>query len=267
MDKKAPIVELKGVSKRFFGVNAVTDVSLSLYPGQVLCLLGENGAGKSTIIKILTGVETPTSGQVLVDGAPVHFSSPKDARERGIATVYQEVATLPLMSVARNFVLAAEPTKGRGIFKRLDLDEAERIALERMRELGISRVIDGHQLVGTLSGGERQALAIARALHFGARVLILDEPTAALGVRESATVLRLIDTVRSRGVAVLFITHNAYHAYSTGDRFVILRRGESISEFDKADRTIGEVIELMAGGAELKSLLSRAETEAIATGG
>jgi simple sugar transport system ATP-binding protein len=267
MDKKVPIVELKGVSKRFFGVNAVNDVSLSLYPGQVLCLLGENGAGKSTIIKILTGVETPTSGQVLVDGAPVHFSSPKDARERGIATVYQEVATLPLMSVARNFVLAAEPTKGRGIFKRLDLDEAERIALERMRELGISRVIDGHQLVGTLSGGERQALAIGRALHFGARVLILDEPTAALGVRESATVLRLIDTVRSRGVAVLFITHNAYHAYSTGDRFVILRRGESISEFDKADRTIGEVIELMAGGAELKSLLSRAETDAIASGG
>ncbi len=267
MDKKAPIVELKGVSKRFFGVNAVNDVSLSLYPGQVLCLLGENGAGKSTIIKILTGVETPTSGQVLVDGAPVHFSSPKDARERGIATVYQEVATLPLMSVARNFVLAAEPTKGRGIFKRLDLDEAERIALERMRELGISRVIDGSQLVGTLSGGERQALAIARALHFGARVLILDEPTAALGVRESATVLRLIDKVRSRGVAVLFITHNAYHAYSTGDRFVILRRGESISEFDKADRTIGEVIELMAGGAELKSLLSQAETGVVAPAG
>ena len=263
-DNQAPIVELKGVTKRFVGVTAVNNVSLSLHSGQVLCLLGENGAGKSTIIKILTGVETPTLGQVLVDGAPVHFSSPKDARERGIATVYQEVATLPLMSVARNFVLAAEPSKGRGLFKRLDLDEAARIALARMRELGISRVTDGNQLVGTLSGGERQALAIARALHFGARVLILDEPTAALGVRESATVLRLIDTVRARGVAVLFITHNAYHAYSTGDRFVIMRRGESISEFDKADRTIGEVIELMAGGAELKSLLSQAETDAMA---
>ena len=267
MDNSAPIVELKNVSKRFVGVTAVDNVSLALHPGQVLCLLGENGAGKSTIIKMLTGVETPTSGQVLVDGAPVHFSSPKDARERGIATVYQEVATLPLMSVARNFMLAAEPTKGRSLFKRLDLDEAEKIALDRMRELGISRVTNGHQLVGTLSGGERQALAIARALHFGARVLILDEPTAALGVRESATVLRLIDTVRARGVAVLFITHNAYHAYSTGDRFVIMRRGENISEFDKSERTIGEVIELMAGGAELKSLLSQAESDAMTTTG
>ena len=259
MTDTAPIVELKGITKRFFGVTAVNNVSLALHPGHVLCLLGENGAGKSTIIKILTGVETPTLGQVLVDGAPVHFSSPKDAREQGIATVYQEVATLPLMSVARNFVLAAEPSKGRGLFKRLDLDEAARIALARLHELGISRVVDGEQLVGTLSGGERQALAIGRAVHFGARVLVLDEPTAALGVRESATVLKLIDKVRDRGVAVLFITHNAYHAYAAGDRFMVLRRGRELASFAKRERSIGEVIELMAGGAELKSLLSAAE--------
>jgi simple sugar transport system ATP-binding protein len=257
----APIVELKNVTKRFFGVTAVKDFSLALHPGEVVCLLGENGAGKSTVIKILTGVEKPTEGEVCVDGAPVNFHSPKDARKAGIATVYQEIATLPLMSVARNFVLAAEPTKGRGLFRRLDLDKAGEIALSRMRELGISRVTDADQLVGTLSGGERQALAIARALHFGARALILDEPTAALGVRESATVLRLIDKVRARGVAVLFITHNAYHAYSTGNRFVILRRGESLATFDKSERTIGEVIELMAGGAELNSLLTDAESE------
>jgi simple sugar transport system ATP-binding protein len=255
-----PIVELRGVTKRFFGVTAVSDFNLALYPGEVVCLLGENGAGKSTIIKMLTGVEKPTEGSVAVDGEAVHFQSPKDARERGIATVYQEVATLPLMSVARNFVLAAEPTKGRGIFRRLDLEKASEIALKGLRELGIGNVVDGQQLVGTLSGGQRQALAIARAMHFGARVLILDEPTAALGVRESATVLRLIDTVRQRGVAVLFITHNAYHAYSTGDRFVILRRGENLATFDKSQRTLGEVIELMAGGAELKSLLTQAET-------
>ena len=257
-----PIVELRGVTKRFVGVTAVRDLSLALHPGRVLCLLGENGAGKSTIIKILTGVERPTLGEVLVDGKPTSFTSPRDARARGIATVYQEIGTLPLMSVARNFVLAAEPTIGRGLFKRMDLAKASEIALSRLKELGISRVTSGDQLVGTLSGGERQALAIARALHFGARVLVLDEPTAALGVRESATVLRLIDTVRSRGVAVLFITHNAYHAYSVGDEFLVLRRGEMLSSFKKGEKTIGEVMELMAGGAELRSLLSSAENVA-----
>jgi simple sugar transport system ATP-binding protein len=257
-----PIVELVKVTKRYTGVTAVADLSLQLNAGEVLCLLGENGAGKSTVIKILTGVETPTLGKVLVDGEVVHFSSPREAREKGIATVYQEIGALPLMSVARNFVLAAEPQRGRGLFRRLDLEEASRIALKSLRELGISRVVDGEQLVGTLSGGERQALAIGRAVHFGARVLVLDEPTAALGVRESATVLKLIERVRARGVAVLFITHNAYHAYAAGDRFMVLRRGETLASFPKNERTIGEVIELMAGGAELKSLLTASEATA-----
>ena len=258
----APLVELRNVTKRYVGVTAIADLSLELHAGEVFCLLGENGAGKSTVIKILTGVETPTLGEVLVDGDAVHFASPREARERGIATVYQEVGTLPLMSVARNFVLAAEPQKGRGLLRRLDLEEASRIALKSLKELGISRVVDGEQLVGTLSGGERQALAIGRAVHFGARVLVLDEPTAALGVRESATVLKLIDKVRSRGVAVLFITHNAYHAYAAGDRFMVLRRGRALAAFNKDERTIGEVIELMAGGAELKSLLAKGEPAA-----
>lgn len=258
MDRK-PIVELRSVSKLFVGVDAVIDLSLTLHPGEVTCLLGENGAGKSTVIKMLTGVERPTSGEILVDGETVHFASPRDARERGIATVYQEIGTLPLMSVTRNFVLAAEPQKGRGIFRRIDLEAATAIALAGMRELGISRVTNGNQLVGTLSGGERQALAIARALHFGARVLVLDEPTAALGVRESATVLRMIDKVRARGVAVMFITHNAYHAHSVGDQFIVMRRGETFATFAKGERTIGEVIELMAGGAELHSLLTASE--------
>ena len=254
-----PIVELENVTKRFVGVTAVSDLSLRLFPGEVYCLLGENGAGKSTVIKILTGVEAPTRGQVRVDGTVVHFASPRDAREKGIATVYQEVGALPLMSVARNFVLAAEPQKGRGLFRRLDLQEASRVALKSLRDLGVGRVNDGGQLVGTLSGGERQALAIGRAVHFGARVLVLDEPTASLGVRESATVLRLIERVRAHGVAVLFITHNAYHAYASGDRFMVLRRGRALAAFDKKERTIGEVIELMAGGAELKSLLTGSE--------
>jgi len=256
-----PIVDLIGVTKRFQGVTAVSDLSMRLFPGRVLCLLGENGAGKSTVIKILTGVERPTKGSVLVDGVPTVFGSPREAREAGIATVYQEVGTLPLMSVARNFVLAAEPTKGRWPFRRLDLEKAAEIAIARIKELGVSRVTDGNQLVGTLSGGERQALAIARALHFGARVLVLDEPTAALGVRESASVLKLIDAVRNRGVAVVFITHNAYHAHSAGDDFIVLRRGEELARFSKAEKHIAEVIELMAGGAELKSLLSDVEVE------
>ncbi|HVX82111.1 MAG TPA: ATP-binding cassette domain-containing protein [Devosiaceae bacterium] len=262
----APIVELRDVTKRFTGVTAIANLSLGLMPGEVFCLLGENGAGKSTVIKILTGVERPTSGEVLVDGQVVHFSSPREAREKGIATVYQEVGTLPLMSVARNFVLAAEPHKGRGLFRRLDLDEASRIALQSLRDLGISRVTDGNQLVGTLSGGERQALAIGRAVYFGARVLVLDEPTAALGVRESATVLRLIERVRAKGVAVLFITHNAYHAYAAGDRFMVLRRGTTLASFAKNERSIGEVIELMAGGAELQSLLTASETSLAGAG-
>lgn len=257
-----PIVELANVTKRYTGVTAIADLSLQLHAGEVFCLLGENGAGKSTVIKILTGVETPTLGKVLIDGEVTHFSSPRDAREKGIATVYQEVGALPLMSVARNFVLAAEPQRGRGLFRRLDLEEASRIALKSLGELGISRVVDGEQLVGTLSGGERQALAIGRAVHFGARVLVLDEPTAALGVRESATVLKLIERVRARGVAVLFITHNAYHAHASGDRFMVLRRGDTLASFAKNELTIGEVTELMAGGAELKSLLAATDAKA-----
>ena len=207
-----PIIEFQDVSKSYLGVKAVSHLSFSLYSGEVLCLLGENGAGKSTVIKILTGVERPSLGQVLFNGAVTHFDSPRAAREVGVATVYQEVGTLPLMSVARNFVLAAEPTKGRGIFRRLDIESASATALARLRELGISRVTDGNQLVGTLSGGERQALAIARALHFGARVLVLDEPTAALGVRESATVLRLIEPTSGE---IIFNGTNLTHLDNT----------------------------------------------------
>jgi len=255
----SPIIELRDISKHYAGVTAVSNLSLSLRAGEVFCLLGENGAGKSTVIKILTGVERPSTGSMFIDGEPEELHNPRNARERGIATVYQEVGTLPLMSVGRNFVLGAEPTLGWGPFRRLDKKKASELALKELKELGIRRVDDGNQLVGTMSGGERQALAIGRAVHFGARVLVLDEPTAALGVRESATVLRLIETVRSRGVAVLFITHNAYHAYRAGDRFMVLRRGEPIAEFARGERTVGEVIELMAGGAELETLLAGLE--------
>jgi simple sugar transport system ATP-binding protein len=250
-------IELVRVSKRYGQTTAVNNVSLRLVPGEVLCLLGENGAGKTTIIKMLTGVEPPTSGEILVDGAPARFTSPRDALDRGIATVYQEVGTLPLMSVGRNFVLGTEPTVGRGVFRRLDLATANRIAIREMAQLGIRQVNSGSQLVGTLSGGERQALAIGRALHFGARVLVLDEPTAALGIRESATVLQLVNRVRERQVAVLLITHNAYHADAIGDRFLVIRRGEVIADFARGGETVERLMELMAGGEEFDAAFER----------
>jgi simple sugar transport system ATP-binding protein len=251
-----PIVELRGITKEFAGVRAVNELSLSLSHGEVLCLLGENGAGKSTVIKLLTGMQAPTRGEIHVDGQRVSFGSPRDARDQGISCVYQEVGTFPLMSVARNFVVGAEPMKGRGLLRRIDMDKASDMAISEMRKLGIRRVTDGRRLVGSLSGGERQALAIGRAIHFGARVLVLDEPTAALGVRESASVLRLIKAARERGVAVLFITHNAYHANETGDRFVVLRRGETLASFARGEMGMEEVLSLMAGGEELRELMA-----------
>ncbi|WP_375388139.1 ATP-binding cassette domain-containing protein [uncultured Amnibacterium sp.] len=253
------VVEFQHVSKRFSGVEAVKDLDFRLVPGEVLCLLGENGAGKSTVIKMLTGLDHPTEGTILVDGKPTLFAGPREARAAGISTVFQDVGTLPLMTVGRNFVLGAEPLRGRWPFQTLDRAKANEWALREMRELGIRRVTDAEQLVGTLSGGERQALAIGRATFFGARVIVLDEPTAALGLRESATVLRLIERVRSRGVAVLFITHNGYHAHATGDRFVVLRRGESVAQFARGERTAGELMELMSGGEELSRLLTAGE--------
>jgi simple sugar transport system ATP-binding protein len=245
------VMELVGISKDYRGMAALKGVSLSLLSGRILCLLGENGAGKSTLIKLITGVERLSGGSILVDAEPVHFDSPRSARQRGISTVYQEVGTLPLMSVARNFVLGAEPTRGRGLARRVDFAEASRIATETMSQLGIRREIDGKQLVGTLSGGERQALAIMRAVYFGARVLVLDEPTAALGIRESALVLELLLRVKEQGVAVLFVTHNAYHAAAVGDQFVVLRRGEVIADFGRDAETVDKIMQLMAGGDEL----------------
>ncbi|MFC7642483.1 ATP-binding cassette domain-containing protein [Streptosporangium lutulentum] len=188
------------------------------------CVLGDNGAGKSTLIKILAGMHAPDSGEYLVDGVPVAFTSPRDALDRGIATLYQDLAMIPLMSVWRNFFLGSEPTLGRGPFRRFDVAGAKRVVREELRSMGID-IRDVDQPVGTLSGGERQSVAIARAVHFGARVLILDEPTSALGVKQAGVVLRYIARARDRGLGVVFITHNPHHAYPIGDRFLLLNRG------------------------------------------
>jgi len=250
-----PIIEVRNLVKHFGPVIALNGVSLSVEPGQVHCLLGDNGAGKSTLIKTLSGVHKPTSGDFLVEGKPVSFNSPRDALDHGVATVYQDLAMIPLMSVMRNFFLGREPTKGIGPFRWFDAQHAEEVTREEMRKIGID-VRDPQQAVGTLSGGERQCVAIARAVYFGAKVLILDEPTSALGVRQTAMVLKYINLVRSRGLGVIFITHNVRHAHAVGDKFTVLNRGVTLGTRTKNDVDMDELQNLMAGGQELADLTS-----------
>jgi len=249
----SPLMELRRVSKFFGTVRALRDVSVIVNPGEVHCLLGDNGAGKSTLIKILSGVHRPNEGEILLDGAQVTFTSPRDALNRGIATVFQDLATLPLMSVARNFFVGREPTLGRTVLRRLDWRRMNRVAVDELANMGIE-IRDPGQAVGTLSGGERQSLAIARAVYFGARVLILDEPTSALGVHQASVVLRLIARARNQGLGVVFITHNIQHAFPVGDRFTILNRGRSMGTFLKNEISRDEVQAMMAGGKELYDL-------------
>jgi simple sugar transport system ATP-binding protein len=260
-----PVLEARNISKTFGRVIAVKGVSLSVKAGEINCLLGDNGAGKSTLIKILSGVHHPDEGELLIDGEPITLASPRDAQARGIATVFQDLAVLPLMSISRNFFLGNEPTKGVGPLRRFDMGYADRISREHMREIGIE-VRDTGQLVGTLSGGERQTLAIARAEYFGARVLILDEPTSALGVKQAAIVLRHIVKARARGLAVIFITHNVQHALPVGDRFTILSHGRSEGVFNRGQVSLDQLLGLMGGGAELSDLsreLEQLQNEAI----
>src|ERR1700752_877183 len=248
------ILALENVSRYFGNVIALKDVTLKLKRGEVHCLLGDNGAGKSTLIKTLAGVYAPSEGVYRVDGNPVQFESPKDALDLGIATVYQDLALVPLLSVARNFFMGREPQKKLfGFINVMDLDASAAIAKERLAGMGIN-VRDPHQAIGTMSGGEKQCLAIARAIHFGARVLILDEPTAALGVKQSFNVLRLIHTARAKGISVIFITHNVHHAYPIGDSFTLLNRGKSMGTYTKETITKDEVLDMMAGGAERQKM-------------
>ena len=249
----APLIDVQHISKYFGSVIALKDISMSVYAGEVMCLLGDNGAGKSTLIKILSGVHQPSEGRYLVEGKEVHFTSPRDALNAGIATVYQDLAMIPLMGISRNFFLGSEPTTGWGPFRRFNVAYADRVTRDEMAKMGI-HLRDTTQAVGTLSGGERQCVAIARAVYFGAKVLILDEPTAALGVKEASVVLRYIAQARARGLGVIFITHNVHHAYPIGDRFTLLNRGRSYGTFSKAEVSREEVVAMMAGGEELEEL-------------
>jgi simple sugar transport system ATP-binding protein len=251
--ESVPLIEARNLTKYFGSVIALSGISLMVRPGEVVCLLGDNGAGKSTLIKTLSGVHPPDEGEILIEGEPVRFSSPRDALQRGIATVYQDLAMIPLMSISRNFFLGSEPTVGIGPFRSYDGRTADRVTRTALRGMGID-LRDTNQPVGTLSGGERQSVAIARAIHFGAKVVILDEPTSALGVKEAGVVLRFINQARDSGVGVILITHNVNHAYPVGDRFTILDRGQMRGTFDKKDLTPAELLEHMGGGAELDEL-------------
>jgi simple sugar transport system ATP-binding protein len=251
---KTPLLKLTGIHKSFGPVDVLHDISLEVKAGEILCLLGDNGAGKSTLIKILSGVFKPSSGEMLMNGKPVVFETPHDASDNGIATVHQFGGTFPLMSIGRSFFVGAEPTKKIGPFEVFDRKRANEIAVREMRELGITRIDDGDRLVGGLSGGERQALAIARAVHFGANVLILDEPTAALGVKEAAHVLRIVLQARKKGIAVIFITHNVVHALTVADHFAVLIRGSKAADFRKGEKSREEITDLMAGGEAMAEL-------------
>jgi simple sugar transport system ATP-binding protein len=249
----APIVHMENIEKHFGNIIALAGVSFDVLAGECHCLLGDNGAGKSTFIKTMAGVYKPSKGEMYVDGKPVVFGSPRDAMNAGIATVYQDLAMIPLMSVTRNFWMGREPTKGWGPFKRFDIDTANSLTMEAMQKMGIN-LREPDQAVGTLSGGERQTVAISRAVHFGAKVLILDEPTSALGVRQTANVLATIDRVRQQGVGVVFITHNVRHAMAVGDRFTVLNRGRTLGTAARGDIKAEELQDLMAGGQEMVQL-------------
>ncbi|MFE1294148.1 ATP-binding cassette domain-containing protein [Streptomyces sp. NPDC058731] len=252
-EQDTPLVELRGAGKSYGNIRALHGVDLKVFPHQVTCVLGDNGAGKSTLIKIVSGLHQHTEGEFLVDGRPVRFSTPREALDRGIATVYQDLATVPLMPVWRNFFLGSEMTKGPWPVRRLDIARMKKTADQELRNMGI--VLDDlEQPIGTLSGGQRQCVAIARAVYFGARVLILDEPTAALGVKQSGVVLKYIAAARDRGLGVIFITHNPHHAYMVGDQFNVLRLGTLELSAARSEVGLEELTNHMAGGAELAAL-------------
>ncbi|MFG2292442.1 ATP-binding cassette domain-containing protein [Streptomyces sp. NPDC048603] len=248
-----PLVKLTGVSKHYGSIRALQDVSLQVSAGEITCVLGDNGAGKSTLIKIIAGLHRHDAGTFEIEGEETVLANPRAALDRGIATVYQDLAVVPLMPVWRNFFLGSEPTKGRGPLRRLDVGLMRRTTRSELLRMGID-LRDVDQPIGTLSGGERQCVAIARAVYFGAKVLVLDEPTAALGVKQSGVVLKYVAAARDAGLGVVLITHNPHHAHLVGDRFVLLKRGVMAGSHTRDSITLDELTRQMAGGSELEEL-------------
>ncbi len=247
------LVEMVDVGKTYGAIRALRGINLRVNAGEVTGVLGDNGAGKSTLIKIISGLHPHNEGELLVDGKPVSFSSPRESLAHGIATVYQDLAVVSLMEVWRNFFLGSEMTNGNYPFASLKVKEMKKIADEELRKMGIV-VKDINQPIGTLSGGQRQCVAIARAVYFGARVLILDEPTAALGVKQSGVVLKYTAAARDAGLGVVFITHNPHHAHLVADHFVILKLGQAVLDKRRDEVSLDELTRQMAGGDELTEL-------------
>jgi len=256
---RTALVELDDVSKYYGNIRALEGVSLEVHAGEITCVLGDNGAGKSTLIKIIAGRHQHDAGTLRIEGEETRLSSPREALDRGIATVYQDLAVVPLMPVWRNFFLGSEPTKGVAPFKRMDIDLMRRTTHAELLRMGID-LRDVDQPIGTLSGGERQCVAIARAVHFGAKVLVLDEPTAALGVKQSGVVLKYVAAARDAGLGVVLITHNPHHAYLVGNRFVLLKRGTMYGSYARDEITLEELTRQMAGGSELDDLRHELES-------
>lgn len=246
-----PLLRVVNVWKFFGRVTALKGVSFELNKGEVLGLLGDNGAGKSTMAKIIAGVYQPDKGEIWFDGRKVRWSSPKEARDAGIEIVYQDLALIDILSVVRNFFLGREPVKKIGPFKFLDLDRMVKESLKRVREIGV-KISDSNVRVSALSGGERQAVAIARAVHFKAKLIILDEPTASLSVRETHRVLELVKELKNSGIGVIFITHNVYHVYEVADKFVILDKGVKIAAYNKDEVSPEDIIETIRLGKPAK---------------
>jgi simple sugar transport system ATP-binding protein len=240
-----PILEMENVGKSYGNVNALRGVNLRVQQGEVTCVLGDNGAGKSTLIKIVSGLHEHTEGTLKINGLSRSFASPR----LGIATVYQDLALAPLMAVWRNFFLGNEIRRGVS----LDIDAMKRICSDELTKMGIV-IPDLDRPVGGLSGGQRQCIAIARAIYFGAKVIILDEPTASLGVKQSGVVLKYITKARDAGLGVIFITHNPHHAYLVGNHFVILKLGRVVLDAHRDELTLDKLTAEMAGGQELDEL-------------
>jgi simple sugar transport system ATP-binding protein len=248
-----PLVEMVGISKAFGHVLALDDVTFTVARQEVIGLLGDNGAGKSTLIKILTGLYPPDHGTIRFEGNPVRMQSPSDARELGIETVYQDLALVRLMSIDRNFFLGREPVKQVGPFKLLDKAQMSSVCRDALEKIGIN-IRSTRDEVSILSGGERQSISIGRAVHFGVKLLILDEPTSALSVKETEKVLGYVGEAKSRGLSVIFITHNIYHVYPVADRFTILSHGGKLGDFVKADVTPEQISRMLVTGRHVNDV-------------
>lgn len=241
-----PMINMVQIVKQFGTIMALEGVDFEVTGGEVRALLGDNGAGKSTLIKVLTGVYPPTRGSIYFEGQPVSINSPRDARALGIETVYQDLALVNLMSISRNFFLGRELVKKLGPVSWLDMKEMNEQCRRSLSDIGIE-IRSPSERVGSLSGGERQSIAIGRGVHFGAKVLILDEPTSALSVGETRKVLTYIENARERGLAVIFITHNVNHVYMVADSYTIIRQGQNVGTYYKGELTQEDIADLITG--------------------